>query len=401
MDDETKWSIAVYLAGGDGLSEGMVRALKELRDGSSSASSERGVQVLAQFEPRNKIPRLFAFPGSQLESAASLSLSPSRRRALSPHALASYEYLLDGAAGEGATSQELLSQFIRLAHALGKAENFMLVFSGHGSGAVGDLFGYRGANRTLQLKDLSRAMAAAGLAPGDKIDVIGMDCCNMSMVEVGFELAPYARFLVASESIVPNHGWPYRQILEEMHALPPDRATAEIVRQYADFYTDYTLLGMATHCAATDLRNMNVLTEPIERLAESVGERIHACEVWQPVVLAHWEAQSYKNEEYVDLVDFCERLHEHIGSSQIRRACVNVVEAVGEVVQASLCTGASFQYSTGLSIYFPWSNDMAKARGELGTPSDLDEYKALSFSQKTRWALCANITETLRPLKLV
>ena len=28
---------------------------------------------------------------------------------------------------------------------------------------------------------------------------------------------------------------------------------------------------------------------------------------------------------------------------------------------------------------------MAKARGELGTPSDLDEYKALSFSQKTHW----------------
>ena len=216
MDDETKWSLAVYLAGGDGLSEGMLRALKELRDG----AGEKSVQVLAQFEPRNKIPRLFAFPGSQLDETTSLPLSPSPRKALSPNALANHEYLLNQGSGEETTSRELLSQFIRLAKSHGKAENFMLVFAGHGNGAVGDLFGYRGANRTLQLKDLSAAMAAASCASDDKIDVIGMDCCNMSMVEVGFELAPYAQFLVASESVVPNHGWPYRQILEEIGALP-------------------------------------------------------------------------------------------------------------------------------------------------------------------------------------
>ena len=52
------------------------------------------------------------------------------------------------------------------------------------------------------------------------------------------------------------------------------------MRQYADFYADYTLLGMATHCAATDLGKINVLTEPIERLAKSIGERIDAPEVW-------------------------------------------------------------------------------------------------------------------------
>ncbi|MGH9319507.1 MAG: hypothetical protein ACRD3V_06420, partial [Vicinamibacteria bacterium] len=109
-------------------------------------------------------------------------------------------------------------------------------------------------------------------------------------------------------------------------------------------------------------------------------------DVWRPTVLAHWEAQSYKDEEYVDLADFCDRLRVHIGDPEIQDACSGVIQSVAEVVRATSFSGSAFQFSNGLSIYFPWCNDAVKARGEAnGGLSELERYRELTFSRNTGW----------------
>jgi hypothetical protein len=42
-----------------------------------------------------------------------------------------------------------------------------------------------------------------------KLDIIGFDACLMAMYEVGSTLAPYGRYLLASELLEPGHGWDY------------------------------------------------------------------------------------------------------------------------------------------------------------------------------------------------
>ena len=37
-------------------------------------------------------------------------------------------------------------------------------------------------------------------------------------------------------------------------------------------------------------------------------------EIRNALILAHWEAQPYKNEQYTDLYDFCERLQFYCGN---------------------------------------------------------------------------------------
>jgi len=133
------------------------------------------------------------------------------------------------------------------------------------------------------------------------------------------------------------------------------------------------------------------------------------------ILLSHWEAQSYKDEQYTDLWDFCDLLAKRCGKidekdvpidkkdvpidQDLAQACVEVQNAIsskeqdkGTVMLSGYC-GAAFQYSYGLSVFFPWAN-MKDAAGT----SDLDAYKKLKFCGGTDWDrfLSAYLSNTQR-----
>jgi hypothetical protein len=96
------------------------------------------------------------------------------------------------------------------------------------------------------------------------------------------------------------------------------------------------------------------------------------------IVLAHWSAQSYQCDRYVDLQDFAAQLSRfsiHPALSFVREAAARVVRAVEAAVVSSGTTGGELQHSHGLSIYFPWSSR------DFHT-----QYRRLSFARETRWA---------------
>ena len=378
-ESQSRWTAAVYLAGGENVTREMIPALHDLRDACIANRGE--LATLAQFEPGDKPPRLFVFDDELLPR---LALSTNRRGlavAPTPMGLANYEHLIELSDADPSKSRELLKRFVRTARRASGDGPLLLVISGHASGAVGEILGYRPGRDPLYLRDLGRAFEQEDAG---KIDVVGMDCCHMSMVEVACELSPHAHFLVGSEGSILNHGWPYREILGAMVERSPRDAAAEIARQYVGTYSDYSLLGVDADCAVTDLDRIPLLTGPLRRLAELLIDGIGDADVWRPTVLAHWEAQSYKDEEYVDLGDFCDRLSLHIGDAAIRQSCSEVIEAVSRVVCTSCVSGSGFQFSTGLSVYFPWCNDAAKSKG-AGGASDSSSYQELAFSRETQW----------------
>ena len=384
MGSQSRWTAAVYLAGGENVTREMIPALHDLRD--AGLANREALSTLAQFEPAGKPPRLFVFDEALLPKVAiPAKLEPStkgRGLAPTPMGLANYEHLM-ALPEETGTSRELLKRFVEMARAAAAEGRLLVVISGHANGAVGEFLGYRAGRDPLDLRDLGWAFEQER-ADARKIDVLGMDCCHMSMVEVACELSPHARFLVASEGSILNHGWPYREILEAMVELSPREAAVAIARQYVGTYSDYSLLGVDADCAVTDLDRLPLLTEPLRRLGELLTAGIDDADVWRPTVLAHWEAQSYKDEEYVDLADFCDRLRLHIGDAAIQDRCSEVIEAVTRIVGTSCFSGSGFQFSTGLSIYFPWCNDAVKSKGAKGV-SALSAYQELAFSRETLW----------------
>ena len=94
------------------------------------------------------------------------------------------------------------------------------------------------------------------------------------------------------------------------------------------------------------------------------------------ILLAHWASQSYNGEQCVDLYDFCNLLQKRLPKSQnedlnsVWHACQGVKEALLRPNQGfvtySCYAGASFQYSFGASLYFPWAiYDFAPSYAEL------------------------------------
>lgn len=227
-------------------------------------------------------------------------------------------------------------------------------------------------------------------APADgrakSIDVLGFDSCLMSMAEICYELRDHVSIVVGSETYTPSSGWPYLPILQSLSnclTLTDDKATGDeqglhpeatelatqIVDSYVNFYRDYSAAGVAVALSAMRVQRMPDLIPLVKELTTAmIGElvREHPEINGEPgpatrpftdaLVLAHWEAQSYNGEWYVDLVDFCECLQRRIPEGAVYEACRGVIEFVDQqLVVKSSFTGADYQFSRGVSVYFPWS----------------------------------------------
>jgi hypothetical protein len=224
----------------------------------------------------------------------------------------------------------------------------------------------------------------------------------MGMAEVAYEVRHSVDFLVGAEGFEPNTGWPYDRILQLLQQRPDSETLVQnIVQEYIGFYSDYTLADVSTDLSALDLRN-GTPNEPskIDRFSNALGCKNAQGKAMglaplltdllkdpatreltkDNLVLAHWEAQGFKFEQHVDVYDFCELLQKRYDAQHpVWKACQEVKIAVEELVVASGYCGPKFQYSHGVSIFFPWANitDAAGVR-------ELDHYQSLEFSD-TLW----------------
>jgi hypothetical protein len=282
----------------------------------------------------------------------------------------------------------------------------MLILSGHGSGAVGDFLGGDVPTSRLAIRDLPEIFK--GVSKGlqtktdglkSKIDILGLDSCLMSMAEVACEVQEYVDFMIGAEGFEANTGWPYARLVQHLltsaRPLPfsPLEVANVIVKDYIEYYQNYTLADLSTDLSAVDLNKLdktlpgNLITE-IKTLADMMTKKLGMAEKPQPnhvrdaILLAHWEAQSYKNEQYTDLWDFCDVLARRCDGfdPELAAQAVRVREATSAAVTKSGYCGAAFQHSRGLSVFFPWA-EMKDARGT----SDLKAYNKLNFATSAGW----------------
>lgn len=84
------------------------------------------------------------------------------------------------------------------------------------------------------------------------------------------------------------------------------------------------------------------------------------------ILQSHYDSQTYMNEQCVDLMDFCKRFiieckfmergeNEQIYTNFIKLA-KNVITSVKTCILKSGFSGDEYQFSNGISVYFPWSN---------------------------------------------
>jgi hypothetical protein len=378
-----EWTVLAYLAGERDLAESMVYSLKEMyRAGGASRSN-----VVVQFNPVDSPPQRFRVTGggnSRGKTSMANTLDGDGRLRRFGEVVSVERFprtdLVDIRPPQSNINRAVLESFVASGIRENPSDHYLLILSGHASGVVGrriDQGGFSpGATRTLDLRPMFESIKKR---TGRVVDVLGMDACFMSMCEVCWELRGAVRYLVSSEGLTPQHGWPYHRILELFRgdeALAPKEVAAAIVGRYLRHQADFDLAGQSVDLSACEIDKTERLADAVTGLCHAMGARLEDRAFRDALVLSHWKAQSYKSEQYVDLWDFCDLLSGHCEDQAVRTACEGVKGAVSNpgcgMVQKSIYNGPAYQHSHGLSIYFPWS---------VVSP----EYGKFGFAKATGW----------------
>jgi hypothetical protein len=285
-----------------------------------------------------------------------------------------------------------------------RANRYAMIFSGHSLGFQDNgLFRDETSGKSMKMRDLYFTLQeivstrkellaeakrnkvpkdmieiATKVLVGQKLDLLGFDSCVMGMLEVGYQFKYVARTMIASEGSVPTAGWTYAKILGNLacktEAGEDPRVVAErFVRDFIESQDAYTVGGVSVDLAAWDMSKMDDLAVAFDALAETLvtcfSEHDNISRQMERVILqVHWKCQSYMYDQNVDLGDFCELLDREIGMmieemgftdrgilNDVQDRCRDVLDKLRSVVILSGFSGGEYQYSNGMSVFFPWS----------------------------------------------
>jgi len=324
-----------------------------------------------------------------------------------------------------------LSDFLTWAIQSFPADKHVLIMSDHGMGWPGGWSDPSPAQRDrssnaplvsamkddiIYLNELEDALANTIQTTGiDKFDLIGLDACLMSQMEVYTALAPYARYAVASEETEPGLGWAYTAFLSLM-VYNPDVTTEEIAANIVDSYISqdqrvvddqaraeflaqnssgggWYVNRMSAAQLASQLEQNITLTavnlEDLPLLLNAVNQfSYHMQSLDQRAVAqARSYAQSYTSifgtnvpPSFIDLGHFAALTAKYAGDNTTRQHANNILSALSRVVVAEK-HGPSKPGSTGIAIYFPNSQLYSSSSTGMASYSVI----ANSFSRASLW----------------
>lgn len=280
-----------------------------------------------------------------------------------------------------------------------KADNYALIFSGHTMGFLSmGLLKDESKNVSMTLPNLLTGLETiTNEIIGQKLAVLGFDSCVMSMFEVGQQFKNVAETMIASEGTMPNAGWSYAEVLGNLTNSEKDVKTiaGQFVQKYIEKQSRYSIGGVSVDMTAWDLQKLDSLNEKLGRLAKNLlrcfGDKKNIIyhQMKRILLQVHYNSQTYMYEQSVDLGDFCSLLLEELASLEnetgkklnsvlrdVFESAKNVLSEISKCVILSGFSGGAFQFSNGISLFFPWS---------LAAYSvSLKDYKSLKFVNDTK-----------------
>lgn len=277
-----------------------------------------------------------------------------------------------------------LVDFVSWAASTYPADKYVLIISDHGGGWTGIAWDPDPPNPESELSDgmeineldeaLQKIQATTGV---QKFELIGLDACLMGQLEVFAALAPYARYAVASEEVVPALGFAYSGFLGALE-MNPAMSGADLAKAVVSTYieqdqrvmdeklrgrdwegevttqeaSDYEIAE--TTISAVDLTTFTELNIALGNLVTAMAK------IDQGVVAA---ARTYTHPFYniftdlyppsfIDLLHFAQMMQAKSDSAEVKQAADGLIAAVKQVIVAEK-HGPGIPAANGIAIYFP------------------------------------------------
>ena len=417
--DLKDWTVMIYMAGDNNLSGDMANQLEALNEFRFPGGTAR---------PDLAEVNLFAYLDSGSLTAPTRYMDLSRSDP-HDHDVTSRDIITsmkkhkieNGGNPENSASAYSIISFVRwcIEKRGGRANNYVLIFSGHSSGFQASTFMIdRSTGRFLSLRRFRWALETIKneyLFPDRKdrdrkIAIVGFDSCQMGMLEIGHEIKTVAHTIVASEGNTPNSGWGYGPMLHQFIEHPEhflidsekspqylarpgwvltDEGIKEVaktfVQQYVKRQQKYAISGNSIDMSAWDLEVISPVAEKTGELGRMLsdmlgleyllrdgnitkeGAVIHDA-TKSLIARSRRNCQSYMHEQAVDLVDFCQQLMLGCvetarllpGASRkpfnhLQKLCSDLLDAARTCILRTGFSGDEYQYSKGISLFFPWT----------------------------------------------
>jgi Clostripain family len=233
-----------------------------------------------------------------------------------------------------------------------------------------------GTGHSLDTIELDRVLAKAHQELGKPFDLLGMDACLMSTLEVAYQTRANALNVVGSEELEPGDGWPYTAILKDLAARPAmdgARLGQVVVRRYIQSYANQRRQWPVTQCAVgTD--GVKPFSTALDELAGALTRHMRQSGVGQ-VQAAHLRTAGFLGDLF-DLRDFGSELRRRRVGADVKRAAGKLVDSLtpNGWVLAEGHRGEKVKQCGGVTAYMPYP-------GWGISPY----YKDLRFARQHRW----------------
>ncbi len=446
MAEKKEWTVMIYLAGDNALAPGVVSQLKAIKQ----AGWHKQANVIAQFDPQTPGTPTHVFDVNLINKLKSPEMSnvgfksndPFIRKLLEDKLWGGQmnrrEKLLrqelqevlaaDGisydppmppngnqANGRGMpgrlrelSPRKSLESFLKFCREQYPAKHYMLLILGHGIAVGNDIFLFdehvdeHTEAHSLSLVALGEVLTLFSCEvkkQGSEFELVGFHSCSVSSLEVAYELQGTAKYMLASQGPAFVGSWPYRQLLtrlfNDLDKLFNDGKEIDVREMIGKMFfyclhnsADFLLAGYSYDQTLCNLSKISEIKPAVKELSAALCEGLDSCLIRNLILLAHWRSQSYWEESYTDLYDFCyclKRLGEeyvclHNLAEDLKNLCVKITTACqgvinqltkepppapagrrGEarpsekIIAIAEFAGPAYQYSHGLSVFFPWS----------------------------------------------
>jgi len=232
-----------------------------------------------------------------------------------------------------------------------------------------------GSGHSLDTIELGRVIASGVETIGQPFDLLGMDACLMSNLEVAYQLRDHVRYLVASEENEPGEGWPYGHILGRL-AADPGMTTADFACGIVADYISWYKQGEIVTQTAMELSRLPTMTGPLDEFAGQLTVAMK--DVYKDIWKAQRKATRFWHNTLWDLGHFCREFGQISQVAGLGEAARDVWAALepgeGRFLVAESHRGDKVQQCRGVTIYLvPPITEISRY------------YRELDFSQNHAW----------------
>ena len=274
-------------------------------------------------------------------------------------------------------ASDTLSDFLNWGISSYPAKNYALILWGQGNGTLTGM-GYDELNgeSSLEIEDIYYALSQTS----KNFELVGFDASCMGNIETASAIAPYAKYMLASEDIISPTGFDYRHMAERLMENP-DMSGKDLGIDMCNAYKEKAKRNGTDNIAMSavyDLSKMSELTQAFDGMAGMMNVSLdnldYAVSLMRKLEYVERLGALTYYEGFCDMADLsnlAETIQEDMGAT-----ANELLRVLGEAIVYNV-SNELHPYAKGMGVYFP----VSKTDSGIITNSILNYCKSFTSHQ--------------------